>query len=107
MAGKQNRSMTMILHSGDGGARKSKLSSTHMGGLGTAMIRKLMRKNNVAPLDELIRDSSDLGVQLVACDMTMGLMGVSKDKLIPEVNEIGGVGGYLDAASGSHVNLFV
>jgi peroxiredoxin family protein len=90
-----------------GGAGKSKLSRMHMMGMGTAMIKSMMKKHNVAPLEELIADSRDLGVRLVACDMTMDLMGVPKEQLIPEVSEVGGVGTYLDAAKEGHVNLFV
>ena len=66
-----------------------------------------MKKHNVAPMSELISDCKDLGVRLVACEMTMGLMGVPKDQLLPEVTEIGGVGTYLDAASESRINLFI
>jgi peroxiredoxin family protein len=90
-----------------GGANRAKLSKMNLGGLGKAMITRMMRKKNVAPLDELIRDAKELGVKLIACDMTMDLMNVPKDTLIPEVTEIGGVGGYLDAASESEINLFV
>jgi peroxiredoxin family protein len=90
-----------------GGIQKAKLSKMNMGGLGTAMMKKIMRKNNVAPLDELIADCNDLGVRLVACEMTMGIMNVPKEQLVSEVTEIGGVGTYLDAASESNVTLFV
>jgi len=90
-----------------GGARKSKLSRMHMGGLGTAMIRKKMAKNNVAPLEELISDAKELGIRMIACEMTMDLMNVPRDQLIPEASEVGGVGTYLDAAAKAQVNLFV
>ena len=90
-----------------GGAEKTKLSRMHMMGLGTSMIKGRMKKHNVAPLDELIADAADLGVHMVACEMTMELMGTPKEKLRKEVAEVGGVGTYLDAASKSHVNLFV
>jgi len=90
-----------------GGAGKAKLSKMHMGGIGTSMIKGLMKKHNVAPLTELIADCKDLGVRLVACEMTMDLMSVPKDDLIKEVTEIGGVGTYLDAASESNINLFI
>ncbi len=90
-----------------GGMGKAKLSKMHMGGLGTAMMKKLMRKNNVAPLNELLADCKDLGVRLVACEMTMGIMNVPKEQLVSEVTEIGGVGTYLDAAAESNVTLFV
>ena len=58
-------------------------------------------------VDELISDASELGVRMVACEMTMGLMDTPKEKLRKEVSDIGGVGTYLDAASKGHVNLFI
>jgi peroxiredoxin family protein len=90
-----------------GGPAKAKLSRMNMGGLGTSMIRKRMAENNVASLEELIRDAKELGVRLVACEMTMQLMNVPKSELIPEVGEVGGVGTYLDAASEGQANLFI
>ena len=90
-----------------GGSYKAKLSTMNMAGLGKMMIKKKMEKNNVASLEELIKDAKELGVKVVACEMTMSLMNVPKDSLIPEVNEIGGVGTYLDNASKSNINLFI
>jgi peroxiredoxin family protein len=88
-----------------GGAESAKLSKMNMGGLGKMMIKRLMKKNNVAPLEELIKDAGELGVRLVACEMTMSLMNVPKDSLIPEVKEIGGVGTFLDASSESDIHF--
>ena len=79
----------------------------NMGGLGKMMIKRLMKKNNVATLEELIKDAKELGVKIIACEMTMSLMKVPKESLIPEVTEIGGVGMYLDNASKSSINLFI
>ena len=90
-----------------GGPGKAKLSKMNMGGLGTSMMKKVMKKKNVATLEELIKDAKELGVRLIACEMTMDLMGVAKENLMPEVTEIGGVGTYLDAASKSDINLFI
>jgi len=90
-----------------GGAESTKLSKMNMVGLGKMMIKKAMKKHNVASLEELIKDAKELGVKLIACEMTMDLMNVPKDSLIPEVTEIGGVGSYLDAASESQINLFI
>jgi len=87
-----------------GGSEKSKLSKMKMF---TGMMKKVMKKHNVATLDELIKDSGDLGVRMVACEMTMGIMNVPKEVLRPEVTEIGGVGTYLDSASKSNITLFV
>ena len=90
-----------------GGSKKAKLSNMNMAGLGKMMIKKMMKKNNVATLEELIKDSKELGVKLIACEMTMDLMNVPKETLIPEVTEIGGVGTMLDNATKSDVNLFI
>lgn len=90
-----------------GGAESTKLSKMNVVGLGKMMIKKAMKKHNVASLEELIKDAKELGVKLIACEMTMDLMNVPKDNLIPEVTEIGGVGSYLDAASESQINLFI
>ena len=90
-----------------GGAESTKLSKMNLIGLGKMMIKKAMKKHNVASLEELIKDAKELGVKLIACEMTMDLMNVPKDSLIPEVTEIGGVGSYLDAASESQINLFI
>jgi peroxiredoxin family protein len=89
------------------GAESAKLSKMNMAGLGKMMISRMMKKKNVASLQELIKDAKELGVRLIACDMTMDLMNVPKESLIPEVTEIGGVGSYLDSASEGHINLFV
>jgi peroxiredoxin family protein len=89
---------------GLGGAEKAKLSKMNMAGLGKMMIKGKMKKNNVASLQELIKDAGELGVRLLACEMTMDLMNVPKDSLIPEVKEICGVGTYLDAASNSTIH---
>lgn len=90
-----------------GGAESAKLSKMNMGGLGKAMIKKRMDANNVAQLEELIKDAKELGVTLIACEMTMDLMNVPKEDLIAEVTDIGGVGTYLDAASDAQINLFI
>ena len=89
------------------GASKAKLSKMNMLGLGKMMIKKMMKKKNIAALEELIKDAKDLGVKLVACEMTMDLMNIPKEEIISEVSEIGGVGTYLDAASKSHINPFI
>jgi peroxiredoxin family protein len=65
----------------------------------------MMKKKNVASLQELIKDAGELGVRLVACEMTMDLMNVPKESLLPEVKEIGGVGTFLDAAAQSDIHF--
>ncbi|GAC40914.1 FAD-dependent oxidoreductase [Paenibacillus popilliae] len=88
------------------GSRKLALSKMNMLGLGPQMIRSLMRTNNVSSLEELIRTAIDQGVEIVACQMSMDLMGISREELIDGVG-IGGVGYYLGQTDQSAHNLFI
>jgi NADPH-dependent 2,4-dienoyl-CoA reductase/sulfur reductase-like enzyme/peroxiredoxin family protein/rhodanese-related sulfurtransferase/TusA-related sulfurtransferase len=88
------------------GAEKTTLSKMNMGGMGTAMIKGIMRKKNVLSLPELIAAAQHAGVRLVACNMTMDLMGIKREELIDGVEE-GGVAAYLDRAGSANVNLFI
>ena len=87
-----------------GGADKVKLSKFRMF---TGFMKSTMKKHNVAPLDELIKDCGEMGVRMVACEMTMELMNTPKESLRSEITEIGGVGTYLDAAGESNITLFI
>ncbi|MBO4849010.1 MAG: FAD-dependent oxidoreductase [Clostridia bacterium] len=88
------------------GSKKLKLSKMNMGGMGTAMMKKIMNDKNIDSLEELIRKALDNGVKLVACSMSMDVMGIKPEELIDGV-EIGGVGTYLGDAEESNVNLFI
>jgi len=88
------------------GADRLTLSKMNMGGMGAAMIKGIMRKKNVAPLPELIRSAQVAGVRLVACSMSMDLMGIRREELIDGVEE-GGVAMYLNQAEAGNVNLFI
>ncbi len=88
------------------GAERTRLSKMNMGGMGTTMIRHIMKKKNVASLSELIAKARAAGVHLVACTMTMDLMGIKRQELIDGVEE-GGVASYLDHAELAGVNLFI
>jgi len=88
------------------GPEKLKLSKMHMGGMGAAMIKGIMRKKGAASLSELIRSAQQNGVRLVACTMTMDLMGFQRDELIDGIEE-GGVATYLNRAESAGVNLFI
>ena len=88
------------------GVDKLKLSKMNMGGMGLAMIKGIMKKNNVASLPELIKSAQSAGVKLVACSMSMGLMGIKSEELIDGVEE-GGVAAYLEKAETGNVNLFI
>ncbi|HCL90983.1 MAG TPA: pyridine nucleotide-disulfide oxidoreductase, partial [Candidatus Atribacteria bacterium] len=88
------------------GPQKLKLSQMSIGGLGGKMIRYIMKKNNVASLEELIRQAKEQGVKIIACSMSLDLMGIKKEELIDGI-EIGGVATYLAAAETADTNLFI
>ena len=88
------------------GAEKLKISKMNMGGMGTLMMKKIMKDKNVNTLEELIRSAMDNGVKIVACTMSMDVMGIKPEELIDGV-ELGGVGYYLGVAEESIVILFI
>jgi peroxiredoxin family protein len=77
-----------------------------MGGMGLAMIKGIMRKKGVPALSDLIASAQAAGVRLVACSMSMDLMGIRREELINGIEE-GGVAMYLDSAEAGAVNLFI
>lgn len=85
---------------------KLPLSQMNMMGMGPAMIKQIMKKHNVDSLETLIKNAIDMGVKVVACSMSMELMGIKKEEFIDGV-EIGGVASYLGATNDSGLNLFI
>lgn len=88
------------------GASKLKLSKMNMGGMGTAMMKYIMNDKNIDSLEDMMKKAMENGVKLIACSMSMDVMGIRKEELIDGV-EIGGVGTYLGDAEESNVNLFI
>lgn len=88
------------------GSGKLKLSKMNMGGLGTKMMKAVMREKHVDTLENLMQQAMKNGVKLVACTMSMDVMGIRKEELIDGV-ELAGVASYLADAEHSNVNLFV
>lgn len=88
------------------GSKKLKLSNMNMGGMGTAMMKKIMNDKNVDSLETLMKKAMDQGIKLVACTMSMDVMGIKEEELIDGV-ELAGVGAYLGDAEESNVNLFI
>ena len=82
------------------------LSQMNMGGAGTAMIKQTMKEHNVAPVSEMITSAIDGGARLIACTMTMDLLGIEKSDLLPGI-EFGGVATFLDEAADSQTTLFI
>lgn len=90
------------------GSNRLKLGKMHMGGMGTGMMKGLMAKKNVMSLDQLIQQAGDSGVKIYVCQMSMDLMGFSKDELIdyPDL-KLAGVGKFLGEAGTSKSTLFI
>ena len=88
------------------GAGKLKLSKMNMGGMGTAMMKGIMKDKNIDSLETMMKKAMENGVKIIACSMSMDVMGIRPEELIDGV-EIGGVGTYLGAAEDSDVNLFI
>ncbi len=77
-------------------------------GLGKWMMRRMMRKANVASLTELMADFRELGGKIIACDMTMAVMGIARHDLDQSlIDEYGAVAAYLRDAQESEVTLFI
>ena len=77
-----------------------------MGGMGTAMMRKVMKDKNIDSLEDLVKKAMNNGVKMIACTMSMDVMGITEEELIDGV-EFAGVGTYLGDAEESNVNLFI
>lgn len=83
-----------------------KLSKLSMGGLGGLMMRFIMKQKGVDSLESLRQQAIENGVEFIACQMSMDVMGVKREELMDEVT-IGGVATYMDRADGANVNLFI
>lgn len=88
------------------GTKKLGLSRMNMGGLGAKMIRGIMKDKGITPLEQLIQDAIDHGVHLVACQMSMDIMGIHQEELIDGV-ELGGVSTFLGSGEKSDMSLFI
>ena len=89
------------------GAEKLALSKMNMLGLGTAMMKDVMRKQNIMTLPSLIKSAKAAGVSFIACDMAMGVMGLTREDLIDEVDEVAGVAAFAELAKRSANTLFI
>jgi peroxiredoxin family protein/TusA-related sulfurtransferase/rhodanese-related sulfurtransferase len=88
------------------GPNALKLSRLNMGGLGTAMMKMVMRFKNIDSLPRLMETAMQNGVRLVACQMTMDMMGIKQEELIDGV-ELGGVATYINATDKASATLFI
>ena len=85
-----------------------KLSNMNMAGMGTAMMKSLMQKKNVASLEQMLEMAEELGVRIYVCEMSMDLMGFKREEMI-EYKHMGfaGVATFLEEAQNSKVQLFI
>jgi peroxiredoxin family protein len=90
------------------GARKVKLSKMNMAGMGTGMLKHLMKKKKVSSLDEMIAMALEIGVKIYICEMSMSLMGFKPEEMIDfEGREFVGVATFLQHAADSKIQLFI
>lgn len=85
---------------------KLKLSKMNMGSAGSWMMRLIMKKKHIDSLESLIAQAAENGVEMIACTMSMDVMGVKKEELMDNVT-LGGVATYLERAEDANVNLFI
>ncbi|MFC1949057.1 DsrE/DsrF/DrsH-like family protein [Chloroflexota bacterium] len=91
-----------------GGLEKGPLSKMNMFGLGKWMVKRRMKKAGTASLERLIQDFKELGGKIIACDMTMEIMGIKKEDLREDlITEYGAVGTYINEARESTITLFI
>src|SRR5690606_1502172 len=88
------------------GADKMGLSKMNFAGIGPKMIKDVMKKHNAMPLPQLIEMAKEQDIKLVACTMTMDLLGLQKEELLDNI-EYAGVAAYLADAEDGNVNLFI
>ena len=88
------------------GAENLGLSKMQFAGMGPKMIKGVMKKHNALPLSQLIEMAQEQDIKLVACTMTMDLLGLQKEELLDNV-EYAGVAAYLADAEDGNVNLFI
>ena len=87
-------------------SKKLKLSKMSMGGIGGKMMRYIMNKKGIDSLESLRQQALENGVEFIACQMSMDVMGVKQEELLAEVT-IGGVATYMERADNANVNLFI
>lgn len=88
------------------GAKKLPLSKMHMGGMGKAMIEGIMKEKNVDQLEVMMQNARDLGIEFIACTMSMDLMGIKAEELMDGIS-YGGVGTYISHNENVGTTLFI
>jgi peroxiredoxin family protein len=90
------------------GTSDLKLSKMNMAGMGTAMMKSLMKKKNVASLEQMLEMAEELGVKIYVCEMSMDLMGFKREEMIDYKDlTFCGVAKFLEEANSSRIQLFI
>ncbi len=87
-------------------SQKLKLSKMNMGGIGSKIMRFIMKRKKIDSLESLINQAKENGIEMIACTMSMDVMGVKKEELMDNV-VLGGVATYLERAEEANINLFI
>ncbi|MDO8567351.1 MAG: DsrE/DsrF/DrsH-like family protein [Dehalococcoidales bacterium] len=90
-----------------GGSSRLKLSKFNMMGLGTGMMKTLMKETKTPSIDEFITMAHEMGVKLIACTTSCGVMGLGEDAFRSEVDMMAGAAYFLGEASKSKISLFI
>lgn len=90
-----------------GGHNRLPMSKLNMAGMGPMMLKKMMSGKNVPSIPEFLETARLLKVKFLACEMSMTVMGLTKDDLIDDVEDIVGAVSYLDYAQNAKINLFI
>jgi len=90
-----------------GGVNRLNPSRFSFGGVGRVLFSKMMRDKKVASLEELLQMAIDLDMHLLACKMSMDVLEIGRDDLIPEVENVVGVATFVKEAANSKIQLFI
>ena len=90
-----------------GGSKRLKLSKFHMFGLGTGMMKQFMKDSRMPSIDEFIRMAKDMGVKMIPCSTSCGVMGLGEGAFREEVGSLAGAAFFLNEARQSKVTLFI
>jgi peroxiredoxin family protein len=104
--GKKNLKESMFRMMTPSSSMELRTSQMNFFGIGSAMMRSMMKEKNIASLEELMDVACEMGVKMMACTMSMEVMGVTKEELLDGL-EYGGVAAYMADASQSRVTLFI
>ena len=90
-----------------GGINRLGPSKFNFGGAGRWMFKKMMADKGVTSLQDLRDTAIDLGVHIIACNMSMGVMEITREDLIDQVEQVAGVAKFVQEAAGSAIQLFI